>query len=63
LFYASVTGGIVTLIGGIIAIAATAGIAAQFVWVACAVWAGMAANNYNSALIASQTQPTQINRY
>jgi zinc-ribbon domain len=62
LFYASVLGGIVMLIGGIIAVAVTYGIAAPFVWITCAVWAGIAASNYNRA-IAGYASPTQINRH
>lgn len=63
LFYASVTGGIVMLMGGIIATASTYGVAGPFVWIACAVWGGIAASNYNSALMASNASPMQINRY
>lgn len=62
LFYASPIGGLIMLIGGIIVTAATVGVAAPFVWITCAIWAGIAANNYNSSII-SQSAPTQINRY
>jgi hypothetical protein len=62
LFYASALGGIVMLIGGIIAVVATSGFAGPFVWITCAIWAGIAASNHNAA-IASQVASTQINRY
>jgi zinc-ribbon domain len=61
LFYASVAGGIIMLIGGVIAVAATYGVAAPFVWITCAVWGAIAASNYNRA-IAGYGSLTQINR-
>lgn len=62
LLYASVLGGFIMLIGGVIAVAASGGVAAPFVWIACPIWAAIAASNYNSA-ITSRISPTQINRY
>lgn len=63
LFYASVVGGIIMLVGGVIATVATMGVAAPFVWIACAVWGGIAASNYNAAAIGGYGSPTQINRH
>ena len=63
LFYASVVGGIVMLIGGVIAVGATSGVAAPLVWIGCPVWAYLAASNHNAAALASNVSPTQINRY
>ena len=63
LFYASAAGGLIMLIGGIVATAATYGVAAPFVWIACAVWGGIAASNYNAAALAGHVAATQINRY
>jgi hypothetical protein len=63
LFYASVTGGIIMLVVGLLLTAVTVGLAAPFVWIACAVWAGIAASNDNSAAMTSNRSLTQINRY
>lgn len=62
LFYASVMGGFIMLVGGILFAIATGGVGGFLVWIGCMVWAGVAANNHNSALAASQAYPTQINR-
>lgn len=63
LFYASVAGGLIMLVGGLLITAATAGVAAPFVWITCAIWAGIAANSYNSQAQATYGAPTQINRH
>lgn len=63
LFYASALGGILMLIGGIVATVATSGIAAPLVWIVCPIWAGIAASNYNAAIMSGQASLTQINRH
>lgn len=63
LFYASILGGFVMLVGGLIATAASSGVAAPFVWIGSIIWASIAVRNYNAAALASYGAPTQINRY
>jgi len=50
LLYASVTGGIVMFIAGVIIGIVTIGIGLIFVWVACIIWAVVAADSANKKL-------------
>jgi hypothetical protein len=52
LLYASVSGGIIMMILGVIIGIFTLGIGLIFVWIASIIWAVVAANNANKAAIA-----------
>ena len=62
LFYASVAGGFVMLVAGLLFAIATGGTGAVLVWIGSMIWAGVAASNHNNALMASRQIYIQNNR-
>ena len=53
LFYASITGGVVMLVGGIVFTIITLGFGLLIVYPICIVWAIVATNSYNANLRSS----------